>query len=527
MSHHFAIAPRGLDALALHLMKAQAGAPNPFGESDRATKLTVRDGIAVLPIAGTLTDDSSGYGWWYYGETPYGLLDAQLTAAEENDAVRAILCEVNTFGGMVSGCWAMAETLHRASVRGGGRKPIWAQVKAADSAGYWLASACDRIVIEETGEAGSIGVIMTHWDISEALAKWGEKVTLIFDGARKGDGSPYEPLSNEARARFQAEVSQLAATFSTFVESYRSHAGLTLAGIKDLQADTRIGREAVASRLADAVQHPNDTWNELKELIEGDAAFGGGLNRRITRLVQQRRVNMAKQAARSKAAKKKAAKPAAKTANKPRAGKELGTLLSELVDANVSAEQTREQVIEAMAEASGLDADRVNEIVAGDGECPDQADLTAFADVLDTEEEALVAAAELDGCVFEDAETPDETDGDETAATRTGGCDCQKEIAAERKRFAAIAALPAAKGNPLLAMTFAAEGMSVSAVSRALKNAGATASRETGDRLISAMDRTQTTVVGAQRPAPAATAVAAALDPAKIYAARNARPSAK
>ena len=524
MSHHFAIAPRGFDQLALHLMRAQAGAPNPFAASERATDLVVKDGIAVLPIAGTLTDDTSGYGWWYYGETPYALIDAQLAAAEENDDVRGIYCPINTFGGMVSGCWATAETLRKASVRGGGRKPIWASVKAADSAGYWLASACDRIVIEETGEAGSIGVILTHWDISEALAKYGEKVTMIFDGARKADGSPYEPLSPEARARFQAEVSQLANTFSTFVETYRSHAGLTLAAIKGLEADTRIGREAVTAKLADAVQHPNDTWDELKDLINGSGAWGIGLDRRITRLINQRRVNMAKSAARKKIA---ARKPAKKTAAKPKAGKELGTLLSELVDAQVSAEQTRDQVIEALAEAAGLDAARVNEIVAGEGDCPEAEDLAAFAGVLEAEEEALIAAAELDGCVFDETE-PTEPVEEPTSANRAGhDCDCAAAVSAERRRLAAIAALPSAQANPGLALTFAAEGMSVAGVARALKTAGVKSTAAEGNRLISALDSTRTPIVGAQRRAAEEPRVEDALNPAAIYAARNARPGAK
>ena len=75
----------------------------------------------------------------------------------------------------------------------------------AFSAAYLLASAAERVYAGRTSGLGSIGVIVSHLDVSASDEKLGYKYTIIHAGARKADFNPHEPLSEEARAVIEAE----------------------------------------------------------------------------------------------------------------------------------------------------------------------------------------------------------------------------------------------------------------------------------------------------------------------------------
>src|SRR5690606_23626214 len=105
-----------------------------------------------------------------------------------------------------------------------------------------------KIYVDPTGEVGSIGVIMTHVDMSKMLETWGYKMTHIFSGDRKADGSPYEPLDDAARARMQSDVDYLRGLFASNVAANRS---VSDDFIKNTQAMTFIGQLGIDSGLAD------------------------------------------------------------------------------------------------------------------------------------------------------------------------------------------------------------------------------------------------------------------------------------
>lgn len=122
----------------------------------------------------------------------------------------------------------------------------------ACSAGYWIASAADEIVTTETGVSGSIGVVMLHADYSRAIDAQGVTPTLIFAGAHKVDGNPFEPLSETVRADFQDEVN---AFYSMFVRGVAKGRGarLNAEAARATEAKTYVGKAAVDAGLADRV----------------------------------------------------------------------------------------------------------------------------------------------------------------------------------------------------------------------------------------------------------------------------------
>lgn len=222
----------------------------------------VFEGAALITVEGTLVH-KTGSLRPYSGLCGYdGLRQAYLTAQADPD-VRGIAVMYDTGGGEVAGCADLADTMREMR----GNKPTWAILsESAYSAGYWLASTADRVIVPRTGGTGSIGVICMHVDMSAALDKAGLKVTFITsEGADyKADGHSEIPLSAEALDRFKVEIDAMGEIFYDAVARSR---GLTTEAVRGLKAGTFMGAAGVAAGLADAVMAPEQAFAELVAAI--------------------------------------------------------------------------------------------------------------------------------------------------------------------------------------------------------------------------------------------------------------------
>jgi signal peptide peptidase SppA len=227
-----------------------------IGEPAQARAYEVVEGVAIIPVTGTLVQ-KLGTLRPYSGMTGYDGLRANLSMALGDDAVRAIVLDIDSPGGEVAGCFDLADSIYKA--RGG--KPIWSILtESAYSAAYALASACDRIIVPRTGGTGSVGVICMHVDMSKALGAAGVNVTLIHYGDRKADGADSRPLSDEALARYQSDVDAMG---ELFVKTVARNRGLSVKTVRATQATTFLGAAGVEIGFADAVQAPDEAFRSL------------------------------------------------------------------------------------------------------------------------------------------------------------------------------------------------------------------------------------------------------------------------
>jgi len=254
-----------LDAEALSGEKMAALEDDPA----RYKPYTVSDGVAVIPIEGILVNKWGLHP--YSGLTGYDGIMVKLLEANEDPDVEAIVLEIDSCGGEVAGCQDLADMIFAVSQRGGGDKPVWAILsEVAYSAAYWLASACDRIILPETGGVGSIGVLVMHVDWQDALDEAGIKVSLIHAGSHKVDGNPYEHLPKDVRDSLQEEVEDIRLMFAGAVAQNR---GLKLEDVLATEArcypgGSRNGRRtALDAGLADAVMSPMEAWTELQSAL--------------------------------------------------------------------------------------------------------------------------------------------------------------------------------------------------------------------------------------------------------------------
>lgn len=168
----------------------------------------------------------------------------------DNEEVKSIILDFDTPGGAITGVNELAEIIYNAR----GIKPIKAYVTGmACSAGYFLASACDEIIIDEMGQVGSIGVM-------RVVSKQNEK-SVIF----KSSQSPMKNIEADSelgKAEYQAKVDYLASIFIDKVAKYR---GITSDEVinRGNKGGVLVGAVAVTAGLADRLGSMDSLINEL------------------------------------------------------------------------------------------------------------------------------------------------------------------------------------------------------------------------------------------------------------------------
>ena len=211
------------------------------------------NGVAIIEVIGPI----SRYGSFFTdmcGGATVDVLARDFNAALIDPSVRCILFKVDSPGGSVTGINEFAQMVFEAR----GKKQI---VCYADgliaSAAYWIASACDEIVMDATALAGSIGVISR---VSNPDAERSRDVTFI---SSQSPNKNAKPTTTAGAAQIQQIVDDLAQVFVEAVARNRDvsvdmvvndfGAGALLVGQRAIEAGLvdRLGSfEQVVSELA-------------------------------------------------------------------------------------------------------------------------------------------------------------------------------------------------------------------------------------------------------------------------------------
>lgn len=199
-------------------------------------------GVPVLTIRGPLEHHA---GMWCDN------YDSILSRASEAIASAApgLVLRIDSPGGLVSGCMETARAI-RALADASGKKLVALADGHMCSAAYALACVAHSIVTPPSSTIGSIGVLAARPDVSESIAASGARVFLVKSGARKGDGDPRVPVSEDELAALQESVDTLSEMFFAHVAMYRPMAA---DDARNLQAATLHGERAVTAGLADVL----------------------------------------------------------------------------------------------------------------------------------------------------------------------------------------------------------------------------------------------------------------------------------
>ncbi|HNQ23652.1 MAG TPA: signal peptide peptidase SppA [Phycisphaerae bacterium] len=212
------------------------------------------DKVAVIDVTGIIRNTRPAR-LLGEGEQPVSLLAEELDKARRDPLVKAVILRINSPGGTVTASELMHDEIRR--FRKCGKPVIAVLMDVAASGGYYIACACDEIIVHRTTITGSIGVIVQMFDISGTMQLVGVKSDAITSGPRKDSGSPFRAMTPEERALFQQVVNEL---YDRFVEVVREgRPALDETQVRSL-ADGRIytARQALEAGLVDRI----GTWHD-------------------------------------------------------------------------------------------------------------------------------------------------------------------------------------------------------------------------------------------------------------------------
>lgn len=226
---------------------------------DAPRLLEIDGGLATISIKGPLVNSDSPY-LEMFGVTGYPEIRAALISAASDPTVDNILLDVDSGGGSVSGVEDTAKLIHMINTS---VKPITAFADTAASAAYWLASSAGEVFASRTSMIGSIGVIATHKEYSEAYKKEGVGVTVIRAGKEKALANSNEKLTDKGKQQIQQMVD---ATYQVFVEHVATMRGKSYSYADESMAQGKefIGQTAFDVGLIDGVKSFDEVVGSLR-----------------------------------------------------------------------------------------------------------------------------------------------------------------------------------------------------------------------------------------------------------------------
>lgn len=248
-------------------------------ETTRAPRLFTKQGdIGVVSIKGRLNNSDS----WinpYIGAVGYPEIRAALIHAATAGGVKAIVLDINSGGGLTSGMFDTADLIATIDKK---VMPVHAFGDGmVGSAAYALGVAARTITITKSTEAGSIGVMGVHADMSKMYSDEGIKHTVFRSGKYKAQGLPVEPLSDIAKTMFQEGVDKMAGLFNAHVASHRG-VSVAVADEKLGQGRVFLGQDALDVGLVDGIKSFDDFMSKLQGGIDSQKSrpeYGGNFGK--------------------------------------------------------------------------------------------------------------------------------------------------------------------------------------------------------------------------------------------------------
>ncbi len=226
--------------------------------------------ILRVPIIGAISENLSPVIGADGGTVSQVRRALKLAAREES--IKGVIFDINSPGGGVTDSdeiWRLIKKF-----RADEDKPVMAFFgDVAASGGYYIAAACDKIVARPTTITGSIGVIISTYEISDALDKIGVKsVNLISPHTPYKDIlSPMRPMTDDERQKIVVIVDEMYQRFVDIVDKGRPE--LTRDQVQTL-ANGLIysANQALSNGLVDMLADPDQAYEEMCKMIEVEEA---------------------------------------------------------------------------------------------------------------------------------------------------------------------------------------------------------------------------------------------------------------
>mgnify|MGYP002761913427 FL=1 len=187
---------------------------------------------------------------------------AQISAADDDEAVRALLLALNTPGGEV----LPSDDIRRAAADFGGPTIAYATDTCA-SGGYWIASGCDELWARDVSLVGSIGVVGSRPNAAGLADRLGISYEQFTAGEYKDAGVPLREIEPDERAYLQSIVDGY---YERFIETVSEGRELDPEAVRETEARIYLGSDAAEIGLVDDLGTEADVKARIGELIDSE-----------------------------------------------------------------------------------------------------------------------------------------------------------------------------------------------------------------------------------------------------------------
>jgi len=208
--------------------------------------------VAMQPMSGMSTSSSGGHTAVIDikgvivsgGEADAELIIDSLEKAMSNPGTKGVILRINTPGGSP----VQSSYVYKAIQEQRAKYPdipVHAVVEdLCASGGYYIASAVDKIFVNESSMVGSIGVVMNGFGFTEIMKTAGVERRLYTAGEHKGFLDPFSEVNPAERAHVQSMLNDIHQEFIKAVKTGRGDrlkdspdlfSGLVWAGTESIQ----------------------------------------------------------------------------------------------------------------------------------------------------------------------------------------------------------------------------------------------------------------------------------------------------
>jgi protease-4 len=184
---------------------------------------------------------------------------AQIEAADDDEAVSALLIELNTPGGEV----VPSDDIRRAVAAFDGLTIAYATDLCA-SGGYWIASGCDELWARDGSLVGSIGVVGSRPNASGLADRLGISYEQFTAGEYKDAGVPLREIEDDEREYLQSLIDGY---YEQFVETVSEGRSMDSETIRETEARVYLGPDALDIGLVDALGVEDDVEARIEDAI--------------------------------------------------------------------------------------------------------------------------------------------------------------------------------------------------------------------------------------------------------------------
>lgn len=191
---------------------------------------------------------------------------AAIAGAEADDAIQAIVLEVDSYGGYPVAGEEIAVALRNA------KKPTVAMIRQTGASAAYLAATGAKIIFaSKYSDVGGIGASMSYLDNVIKNQREGLTYNILSTGKFKDAGDPNKPLTTEERALIMRD---LAIAHQDFIEDVATNRGLDVATVTKLaDGSTMPGEMALENRLIDRIGGRPEVELYLAEQIGAKPEF--------------------------------------------------------------------------------------------------------------------------------------------------------------------------------------------------------------------------------------------------------------